>query len=173
MAEVRLDFFDLDEDDLPDVCMKCGAPATARPVRTFGWVPPSARFLPVVMRLAFMKSRRAPVPLCEQHKHHWTIRVVFGLAGLALILPPLLCGGVLIAVNIDRDPHGPLTVLGIVVMVCAGLAFLAWITALVVLKLTEIGAAEITDEELVLKNVSPAFAQAYREQARRQRREAR
>src|SRR5437763_9160897 len=86
MADVRLDFYDLDADALPDVCMKCGAPSTVRPVRTFSWMPYWARFMPWMIGMAFMKRRRVPVPLCEQHKGHWTIRYLIVFGGLALFL---------------------------------------------------------------------------------------
>src|SRR5260370_26994065 len=99
MAEVRLHFDDLDADAVPDVCMRCGGPAVVRPVKDFGWVPPSARFLPVLMRLAFLKRRRTPVPLCEKHKHYWMFRVIVALGGVGLLVPALLCRGGLIGGN--------------------------------------------------------------------------
>ena len=80
MGDVRLDFYDLDADALPDVCMKCGAAAAARPVKQFAWIPYWARFTPWFIRIAFTKRRRVPIPLCEQHKNHWTIRYGDGLA---------------------------------------------------------------------------------------------
>ncbi len=82
MADVRLDFYDLDADALPDVCMRCGAAAVARPVKQFSWMPYWARFVPPIIGVWFVKRRRVPVPLCERHKGHWTIRYLVGIGGI-------------------------------------------------------------------------------------------
>jgi hypothetical protein len=166
MADVRLDFYDLDADDLPDVCMKCGAPSSVRPVKTFAWVPVWARFTPWWIQVSVTKRRRVPVPLCDQHKHHWTIRILVGLGGLAVFLPLLICGGVMFGSNVDADPHGPLTILGVLIMALAGIAFLAWLVGLIALSVTAINVIEVTDETITLRNVSPAFTQAYRDMTR-------
>ena len=166
MADVRLDFYDLDAEELPDVCMRCGAPATVRPLKTFSWMPYWARFMPWMIGMAFMKRRRVPIPLCEQHKNHWTIRYLVGFGGLALCVLPLILGGILFGSNVDDDPHGPLTMLGGVMMACGGLLFLPWLITLIVLAVMQINVVEITDDAIVLKNISPEFVQAYREQTR-------
>src|SRR5438105_7275949 len=97
MADVRLDFYDLDDDALPDLCMSCGARAAVRPIKTFSWMPYWARFMPYWIGLAFMKRRRVPIPLCEQHKNHWTIRYLIGFGGLAVVVLLFVGRGVLAA----------------------------------------------------------------------------
>jgi hypothetical protein len=166
MADVRLDFYDLDDDILPDMCMQCGAASTVRPIKTFAWMPYWARFMPYGTGYAFMKRRRVPVPLCERHKNHWMIRYLLGFGGLAVFLLLFICGGVMFGSNVDADPHGPLTLLGGAMLVMGGIAFLAWLVVMIVLGVTQILPVEITDDTITLKNVSPEFVRAYREMTR-------
>ncbi len=166
MADVRLDFYDLDDDVLPDVCMRCGAPASARPMKTFSWMPYWARMIP--FGIAFMKRRRVPIPLCERHKNHWTIRYLIGFGGLALFL--LLLGGAIALLIASDDRTNPardtLMALGFILLAGAGIAFLTWLITLIVLLVTQINVFEITDDSIVLTNISPDFTRAYREQTR-------
>ena len=165
MADVRLDFYDLDDDALPDVCMRCDAPAVARPVKTFMWLPYWARLIP--FGVAFMKRRRVPIPLCERHKNHWTIRYLIGFGGLGAFLFLQFCGISLLVASADGGPHGPLEILGMTVLAVGGVVFLAWLVTMIVLGVTQINVFEITDDSIVLTNVSREFADAYREQTRR------
>lgn len=162
MADVRLDFYDLDAEELPDVCMKCGAPSTVRPIKTFAWMPYWARFMGVI-GTAFIKRRRVPVPLCDQHKNHWTIRYLVGFGGLGLFLLLLLCGAMVMAAS---EGEGVGAVFGGLLFACAGITFIAWLIAVIALGLTQINVVEITEDTIVLKNVSYDFTQAYREQTR-------
>jgi hypothetical protein len=162
MADVRLDFYDLDAEELPDLCMTCGAPSTVRPMKTFSWMPYWARFMPPIIGMAFIKRRRVPVPLCEQHKNHWTIRYLVVLGGLALFALLLVCGFMLIA----ADEHGAGAVLGMLMLAGGGLTFIAWLIAAIYLGVTQINVVEITEDTIVLKNISPDFTMAYREQTR-------
>jgi hypothetical protein len=162
MADVRLDFYDLDAEELPELCMKCGAPSTVRTMKNFSWTPYWARFMPWMIRMAFMKRRRVPVPLCEQHKNHWMFGYVIGLGGLAVLLG-LFFGGMALLAN---DENGAGGVIGYLCLAGAGLFLVVWLIALIVLAFIQISVVEITDDTIVLKHVSPDFAQAYREQTR-------
>ncbi len=167
MADVRLDFYDLDAEALPDVCMKCAAPPAARKYKTFSWVPYWARFVPFGY-IIFMKRRRVPIPLCEQHKNHWVIRYLVGFGGLGLFLLLLIGSAVVMGVTVDADPNGPGPIIGIglTVLAATGVVFLAWLITLIVLAVTMINVFEITDYDITLKNVSWEFAEAYRQQTR-------
>lgn len=159
MADVRLDFYDLDADALPDVCMKCGAASTVRPVRNFSWTPYWARFMPPIIAVWFIKRRRVPVPLCEQHKNHWSMRYLIGIGGIVLAALLFVVGIVMAA----SDDGGPGQVLGMLLMAVGGVVFVAWLIAMIVLGVSGIGVTEITDDAIVLRNVSPNFTQAYRD----------
>src|SRR4051794_39091667 len=92
MAEVRLGRHTADEEDLPDVCLKGGAPTTRRRMKTFSWHPPWIFVLLLVHVLVYLivalivtKRRRVSAPLCAKHKNHWIGRsVLLGVSFLAL-----------------------------------------------------------------------------------------
>jgi len=165
MADVRLDFYDLDDEALPDVCMKCGADSTVRPMKTFSWMPYWARFMPYGVGLAFMKRRRVPVPLCDRHKSHWVMRYIVIFGGLAAFLLLFILGGVMAAAS-DGPGGDPLKILAILMFVVGGILFLAWLVTAIVLGVTQINVFEITDDTITLRNVSPEFVRAYREMVR-------
>ena len=164
MADVRLDFYDLDDDVLPDVCMRCSAPVFGPADEDVLVDALLARMIP--FGFAFMKRRHVPIPLCERHKNHWMIRYLFGFGGLALLLV-LLFGAIalLVAATTAATPRtDSLMALGLVLLTGAGVVLLAWLITMIVLAVTQINVFEITDDSIVLTNISPDFTQAYREQ---------
>jgi hypothetical protein len=166
MADVRLDFYDLDAEELPDVCMRCGEPSTVRPVKSFRWMPPWAWFVPPIIGVWFIKRRRAPIPLCDKHKNHWSIRWLIGLGGLALLLGLLFAGAMAMAANEGNNAGGPMGIVGMALVLAAAVLFVAWLITMVVLAVTQINAVEITDDTITLKNVHSDFTRAYREMTR-------
>src|SRR5262245_2698918 len=93
MATVYLESYDSDVTDLPDLCMKCGAPSSVRKKRTFSWYPPwvgvllLAGLVPfVIVAVILTKRCRVVVPLCAQHKNHWLMRQLLVLLSLLGIL---------------------------------------------------------------------------------------
>lgn len=166
MADVRLDFYDLDADELPDVCMRCGEPSTVRPVKSFSWMPPWARFVPPIVGIWFIKRRRAPIPLCDKHKHHWTLRYAVAIVGIVLLLGLLTAGLTLLGLSDTRPPNRILEFLAILILTFDGLLFVAWLITMIVLLVRMISAVEITDDTITLKNVHADFRRAYRELTR-------
>ena len=129
MADVRLDFDDLNADDLPDLCMKCGQPATTRVGKTFSWTPPWARFMGGLMAMAFMKRRSVNVPLCEEHKNHWMWRHLVTWLGL---------GGVLLVFLLAAVAGSAAEELGVVVVLLGVAVALAWLITVIVIWVTAI-----------------------------------
>jgi hypothetical protein len=161
MADARLDFEDLDYDELPDLCMKCAAPAATRIGKTFSWTPPWARFMGGIMAMAFMKRRRVSVPLCEQHKNHWSWRHMISwipLGGLGI----LLAVGAVIAINGGRT----LEAVGGAIAACAGACALVWLIVALVIWTTAIQPSEITDYTITLRGIHPDWVRAYHDQGR-------
>jgi hypothetical protein len=81
MAVIRLEGRGNEQYDLPEVCMKCGAPAAVRKRKTFSWYPPwvalllLAGLLPfIIVALILTKRRTVDAPLCEDHTNHWLWR---------------------------------------------------------------------------------------------------
>jgi hypothetical protein len=166
MADVRLDFDDLDADELPDVCMRCGEPSTVRPTKSFSWMPTWARFVPPIVGIWFIKRRRVPIPLCDQHKHHWTLRYAVAIGGVVVLLGLLAAGLILLALSEGRPPNRIMEFLAILMLTFDGLLFVAWLITIIVLLVSMIGAVEITDDTIILKNVHADFRRAYREMTR-------
>jgi hypothetical protein len=162
MADVRLDFEDLDADALPDLCMKCAAPATTRVGKTFSYTPPWAQMIGI-FALAFMKRRSVNIPLCEKHKGDWTWRHLVTWLGLAVVALPFFAGlAVLSTTGVSRanEPLGAALVLG-----SFGL-LIAWLVTVIVVWATAIRTTEITDYTITLKNLSYDWVRAYHEQGR-------
>jgi hypothetical protein len=167
MASVRLDFEDVDDDALPDLCMKCAAPATIRVRRTFAWTPSWVIVLIVcvtlpgiIVALVLTKRKRVTVPLCEQHKNHWSWRLWVGLIGFGVVLLPFAAGFVSNSLGPSAGDVTPWLFLS------AFFAFLVWLIFMLVLQAGVIRPAEIGDYTITLQNVSRGFADAYRDERR-------
>ena len=158
MATVRLGLYELEEYDLPRVCMCCGAPTRYAKTKKFQWFPPWAfLLLGVLGALIFSKRATVDIPLCDRHKWHWGIRTAIALVGI-LILVGLGIGVALVASeNQDLAPYLVIPLL---------LVFVGWLVLLIYLGVTTIRPTEITDKSITLKGVSEEFVDAL-EEARR------
>lgn len=174
MATLQMGRRPMEDEDLPELCMRCGAPAEAHREKTFSWYPQwvivllLAGLLPfVIVALVLTKKKRVRVPFCRAHAHHWSGRTAvtllsfLGLVGLAI-------GGVVLA-NVAGGPNGFDEYGG---FVCAGsaVALVVWLIAVAVLQQTAIRPTEITDNSITLTNVSREFVGAYEENRRASRR---
>lgn len=159
-------------NDLPAVCVCCGAPATDRVVKTYrgrtqadinassfvgvlsllvlgvGWVSSSS-----VTRAT---PWRVQLPVCAVHRSYWLRRylVIFGTLGF-------LVAAVVLGQFLTEKYVG---------FVCFGgfLSFLIWCGVAIGVREAMIQAAEATEGSLVLKRVSERFVEVV-EQDRRQR----
>jgi hypothetical protein len=167
MATLRLVGKPIDNEDIPDLCMKCGTLAEQRKDKTFNWYPPWVYVLILVNLVAFAivavvltKKRRVPVPLCTAHRNHWLWRqlvLVGGFVGLA--------GLIVLFVILASDNAKPRRGDDYTGLICVGsvAALIVWLLAAVVLQATAIRPTEITDYSITLTNVSEEFARAYKE----------
>jgi hypothetical protein len=155
MATVRLGRYEVEQYDLPRVCMCCGARASHYKTKKFQWFPPWAWFvLGWIGMMIFMKTATMQVPLCEKHKWHWVWTPLFAIVGLVAIFA-LLFAGVAVADALKLDPPA--------VFIPVGVLFLAWLIALIVLSVNTIRPTEITDKSITLRGVSPDFIAALEE----------
>ncbi|HTU18865.1 MAG TPA: hypothetical protein VMG10_12470 [Gemmataceae bacterium] len=170
MAVLRLDSYDRNEVDLPEVCMQCGAPAALRKSKTFSWFPPWVYIVLVVCNILIFaivamimtKRRTVDVPLCEQHKNHWLRRQLLVLGSF---LGVLAIGFVAMMVSSDNgggndNPLGGIMCVGSVILL------VAWVILAVIVQSTSIRPKEITDQGIALQGVSKAFVEAYEEEWR-------
>jgi len=165
MAQVQLYFDDLDDDALPDVCMKCGAPAVAHKLKTFAWHPPWVivlmlfGLLPyVLVALVLTKRRKVNIPFCEAHENHWRWRLLFTLGSFAV--PVLLIIGAIAAASSGAND------LSGILLICGFIGLPVWLIAVAVVYATAISVANITDDHITLRNVGREFVLAYKESGR-------
>jgi hypothetical protein len=178
MASVRLSRYEAEEGDLPDVCMRCGAPAAVRKRHVFIshplWVYVLLPFgyLPYVVVAAVLTERvRCCTQFCPRHKNHWLVRTLI-IWGTFVALLALIVGSVVVVGSMEgkmsRSAHDAL-----IGMVCIGSPVLlfCWLISIPIMQLTAIHPADVTERRLTLKRVSPAFVKAvrdYREERRAQ-----
>jgi hypothetical protein len=153
--------------DLPDLCMKCGAPAMVYKAKTFSWHPGWVYILLffgllpfIIVAVIMTKRMTVRVPLCEAHKNHWLGRFLI-LSGSFLTL---FAGGIaLFMASLEPNRVGPRN--DISGLICVGfvLGLVVWLILAAILSATAIRATEITKRSITLAGVSSAFVEAYRE----------
>jgi hypothetical protein len=170
MAKVCIDFADLDDGELPYVCMKCSAPPTVYKTRIFAWMPPWAIVIIVlfplpgiITALIVTKRRRVTAPLCELHERHWSKRMWAGLIGFGVMLLPI--AAFLVCLSLGK----PAADLAPFLFMAALFTFVAWLIFMIVLQNGAIRASEITKRSITLQKVSVDFAEAYRQEHSAQR----
>lgn len=147
MAQLRLGRFELERNALPEVCMRCGEPATGRVRRQFSWRSQELILFGLLLNALLnpMKRMTIDVPLCGSHQNLWSRRATFNLAGLLILV-----GGLALLALLERDSAA---------IVLIGLFFLAivWLIVNIAFEMSEIRATEITDKAITLKGVSEEF----------------
>jgi hypothetical protein len=170
MGVLRLGSYDSGDVDLPDVCMKCGAPAAVRKSKNFSWFPPWIWVLLIVcgllpfaiVALIMTKRRRVEVPLCEEHKNHWIWRQIVVIGGFFALFG---VGFVAWVAMLDDRGRPNDNLFG---LLCIGwvVGLIAWLILAVILQSTSVRATEITDTSITLGGVSDAFIAEYKNQWR-------
>ena len=180
MATVRLESYDGEVCDLPEICMKCGAPSSVHKNKTFSWYPPwvgvllLAGLIPYLIVAAIVTKRcRVEVPLCDQHKSHWLMRqllVLLSLLGLLALGVVFMIAGAAAsdaaAASNKGSGNNP-----VFAFLCVGwlVLMLGWIILAVIVQYTTIRPSEITDTSIRLTSVSEVFAEACDEERPRSR----
>lgn len=146
--------------DLPDVCMKCGQPATETVSKTFSWTPSWAGMFGAIGAAMFTKRMTVSAPMCAAHKSHWSMRTIVLLLGFLGVV--VLAGvGFLIGMNLDRGNGdaimGPVCALSM-------LGLIPWVIVALVLQYTSVRPQQITDSEIQLTGVSRQFVDAVEDQ---------
>lgn len=178
MESIRLKRYEVERDYLPNVCMRCGAPAIERKRRRFKTHPPWVYILLplgwvlyVIAAAVLTKEVRCHTPLCGIHKNHWRDRAWIVFGGFGGVVAPIVCSVVLASVLAEHVRKGAeVYVFG---SVCVGsfVLILSWPIVVLFLQATAIHPVEITSKQFTLKGVSPEFVDAmyeYRIHRRRQ-----
>jgi hypothetical protein len=164
-------------DDLPPVCMACGAPATVRMSKQFSWQPTwvpvliLAGLLPyLIVSLVLTKRQRVATPFCDRHANYWWLfPTLLALSGFGIFG----VGGIIFIAILNLGPNGPRNNDMLPGLVCFGTVgvFFVWLIVVSVINQMRIRPNEITDRHIELAKVSDAFADAVEEEAMRERRE--
>jgi hypothetical protein len=157
MASVRLGRYEVEDYDLPRVCMRCGERAVTYKQHRFRWFPAwlivtfPLGILPYIILTEVMTKRMAVrVPYCEKHqKRPWWPILVYAAILIALVVLTL---GLMVLLH--RSVAGGFICLG------GFVAFFVWCMAAAVIGTPGIRPTEITDNGITLKGVSDEFIQA-------------
>jgi len=170
MATLRLESYDGEVEDLPDLCMQCGAPSALRKNKKFSWFPQwiwvllfVCGVLPFAIVAVIMTKRRTVnVPLCEAHKNHWLWRQLVVVGGLLALIGSLVASLAIIdqAGGANKDSFSGFLCLG------GTIALIIWLIAAVILQSTSIRPKEITDTSITLVGVADVFVEGYEAERR-------
>jgi hypothetical protein len=169
MPSISLTRREAEEGDLPNVCMRCAAPATVRKRYRFvshpAWIYLLLPFgyLPYVIVAAVLTEHvRCYTQFCPRHKNHWRMRA-FIIWGTFLVLLAVIGASFFLIVSLNAErAFGFCCVAWLVLMVC-------WLISIPIIQTTSIHPAYVTERRLTLKRVSASFVEAvgdYREKPR-------
>ncbi len=172
MATLRLESYDGNVLELPDLCMQCGEPAAVRKSKNFSWFPPwiwvllfVCGLLPfAIVGMIMTKRRRVEAPLCEEHKNHWLWRQLLVVGSLLGVLAIGFIAWIVL-INNEGNRGGDDALAGIL---CGGsvILLIGWIIMAAIVQSGSIRAKEITDTSITLAGVSEVFIQAYQDEWR-------
>jgi small-conductance mechanosensitive channel len=164
MATTRLGRYEVERDALPDLCMRCGAPATIHKNRNFSWYPPwiavtilAGLLVFFILAMVLTKRMKVSVPLCDKHRNHWLSRSL--LVGLSfLLILGMVVGAIVLSANVQNDT------VSLIAWLTVAVAFVSWLIVAVIAQGTAIKPIEITDRSITLKGVAKEFADAVLEE---------
>ena len=171
MAVVHLDREEVENDELPPVCLRCGAPTTGLVRKNFSWHPPwvivlilAGLLVYVIVAIVLTKRMTIRAPLCAKHQNHWFGRSLIIWLSLAAVASVGLIAFLLMVNQQPRGAGGPGN--GLSGFICVGtvLLGLAWLIMVLILQGTMIRPSEITDRSMTLNKVSRQFVEALDEE---------
>lgn len=174
MARVDLDWREVRDDKLPDLCIRCGVQTSQRLYKTFLWMPwwrpvvavpmgvllLPVGFIPFIGRLLYSdmlgrltkpEEMEVRVPVCPLHEGHWDRRAWIGWVGLGALFLALVVG---VAAGAGRSTH---------FWYGFGGCVLGWLTVCALARTTSIRAVRITGTTLFLTGVAGEFADGLQE----------
>jgi hypothetical protein len=178
MARVELGIMGGQVNNLPRVCLCCGAPADTTKSQTLNWYPrwvlPTVAILGggLILMLLTRRMVQLEAPMCRRHRGHWTRQALIGMGTIGgLILLGFVAMALAAAVG---EKPGQGNVLAVSILIGWFVVFFGGLIAMARWgRATTIRPMLITDTTLTLVNVSQAFADevAQRPSLRESRRE--
>ena len=156
MATLLVHRDDVEDRALPFVCLRCGRPASLWKTKQFFLAAPYGA-------AAVGKLTRVEVPLCSRHRRHWLWRALFGVVGGVVVA--LFLVGLPAVAEPDTVPPAWRSTLAIPLgLGCIGLPL--WLPVMLVLHFTSVRPTTVTEDDITLAGVSPAFVRELKEYRR-------
>jgi hypothetical protein len=153
MATILLHRHEVEDRELPFVCLRCGRPAGLWKTKQFFLAAPTGV-------AAVGKLTRVEVPLCPRHKRHWLWRGLFGALGA------LFVAGFLIPLfafeESNQVPPAWRNIFGAAFAV-SFLGLILWVPGMLILHFTSVRPRKVTEDDITLAGVSPTFVQELEE----------
>ena len=161
LTAVRLGRYEAEQDQLPAVCLRCGAAAQCRMPKKCFWFPAwvsaliFAGFIPyVILHRVLGKELMLLAPMCKRHQFHWLWRQSVIVVGLVLLVGLFVAALALPRRSVDMDVIGT----------GFGMGLLGWGLLSLFIQATAIHAQEITDHSITLVGVCTGFVAAVHRQ---------
>lgn len=156
MAQITMTYAEASLGRSPRLCMRCGEKATTTREKVLSWKPSWVvvliflGLLPYLIAAALStKKMRLVAPLCDRHANHWSLRTLIAGGGFLALMA-------LVFITINAGPGKYTDSLWAVLLV----GFLVWLFGIVGLNHTAIRPVDITERDMTVTGVSPAFAEA-------------
>jgi len=176
MPSIKIWKDELEDDALPRLCMKCGAPATHFVKKSFRWYPPWINILILaglliwaILASILAKTASIRAPFCDEHEGHWRIRSRICWIPLLGTLLVLIIG---ITISVIAEGNRNLMDLGGIVAAVGGGSFVLWLLVSAFVQQTGIRPTEITDDSATFKQVNEDFIAALRDDREAEEEEA-
>jgi hypothetical protein len=156
MASILLRRHEVEGRALPFVCLRCGRPAGLWKTKQFFLAAPHGA-------AAAGKLTRVEVPLCSRHSRHWLWRALFG--GLGGIFVAGFLAVLLALSRPEQVPPGWRTICGAVFAVSFP-GLILWVPVMLVLHFTSVRPTKVTEDDITLAGVAPAFVREVKEYRR-------
>src|SRR5262249_2521088 len=134
MARVRLYYDQTNREELPELCMACGQPATRHIPTTLSWFPPWVYvLLPAgllffaIIAMVLTKRMRIEAPVCDRHQGYWWKKTLLMLLPFLATIPAAIVFG-LIADQIQPNSAG-------IACIAFTVLFVAWLIFAIVVRL--------------------------------------
>jgi len=185
MARVFLSRKEIDEGALPNLCMRCGQPATLIESKRFYWgLNWQMRLLflsaacggplfwvPLLLIPTRLRQVHVPVPLCQRHRNHWLPLQIILFAGIGIpaILIFLMIVFGTIACSLDPQTPQARSAAGIAVWLFPPTLAIVLMTVFpaFILDMKSIRVTLIDDQSIHLIGVAREFAERLQEGRRK------
>lgn len=172
MAEMFLRRHEVEDEDLPMVCARCGEEAVVHRSKTFTWHPGwmiilviLSLVIGVLIILATQKKMRAVLPFCHRHRNHFRWRAWFLGGVFAVLFAAFVTGTGLMLTDANNRNAGPLVAVSL-------LGLVLWVVLAVVVSRTAIRPTMMTETDITLAGLSTKFVRAVVDYRREERGDA-